>query len=314
MNRWFKVLAALGLVASLAACGGSDDDPPGNIVQVAQSNRAHGARGRGHEGRARDRADRPDRQPHGLRTDRRRFRRARHAARFPECRRARRGPAGQHPGQHPHVPRPAHEEVGGRPGGRRCDPTDALRVRRHQRPPDLVDDGRCQDHRRRADHGQCRDGRRARQQRRRPRHRQGAGAARRAQHRADGAGEPGLLHAGGRGRHGQPARHAQRRGPVHRLRAHERRIRGDPGDRRRAHDRAADPGADVPRAARQVLAAAIPFGTPVATVEGQTITINAGTPPTITDTTATPASIVATDVRASNGVIHVIGKVLIPTL
>ena len=64
----------------------------------------------------------------------------------------------------------------------------------------------------------------------------------------------------------------------------------------------------------QVLAAAIPFGTPVATVEGQTITINAGTPPTISDKTATPASIVATDVRASNGVIHVIGKVLIPTL
>jgi transforming growth factor-beta-induced protein len=64
----------------------------------------------------------------------------------------------------------------------------------------------------------------------------------------------------------------------------------------------------------QVLAANIPFGTPVATVQGETITINAGTPPTITDKTATPASIVATDVRASNGVIHVIGKVLIPTL
>lgn len=64
----------------------------------------------------------------------------------------------------------------------------------------------------------------------------------------------------------------------------------------------------------QVLAAAIPFGTPVTTVEGETITINAGTPPTITDKTATAASIVATDVRASNGVIHVIGKVLIPTL
>lgn len=66
--------------------------------------------------------------------------------------------------------------------------------------------------------------------------------------------------------------------------------------------------------ASQVLAADIPFGTPVATVAGQTITINAGSPPTITDTTATPAPIVATDVRASNGVIHVIGKVLIPAL
>ncbi len=64
----------------------------------------------------------------------------------------------------------------------------------------------------------------------------------------------------------------------------------------------------------QVLAADIPFGTPVATVEGETITINAATPPTITDKTATPAPIVATDVRASNGVIHVISKVLIPTL
>ena len=64
----------------------------------------------------------------------------------------------------------------------------------------------------------------------------------------------------------------------------------------------------------QVLAADIPFGTPVTTLANQDITINAGTPPTISDTTATPASIVATDVRASNGVIHVIGKVLIPTL
>lgn len=64
----------------------------------------------------------------------------------------------------------------------------------------------------------------------------------------------------------------------------------------------------------QVLAAQIPFGTPIATVAGQNIRINAGTPPTITDTTAAAAPIVATDVRASNGVIHVIGKVLIPTL
>ena len=64
----------------------------------------------------------------------------------------------------------------------------------------------------------------------------------------------------------------------------------------------------------QVLAADIPFGTPVATVEGETITINAGTPPTITDKTTTPAPIVATNVRGSNGVIHVISKVLIPTL
>ena len=59
------------------------------------------------------------------------------------------------------------------------------------------------------------------------------------------------------------------------------------------------------------------LGTPVATVAGQNLTINAGTPPviaTITDTTAAPATITAVDVRASNGVIHVIDKVLIPNL
>jgi uncharacterized surface protein with fasciclin (FAS1) repeats len=66
-----------------------------------------------------------------------------------------------------------------------------------------------------------------------------------------------------------------------------------------------------------VLSSAIPFGTPVTTVAGQDITINAGTAPviaTITDTTTTPATITAVDVRASNGVIHVIDKVLIPSL
>lgn len=66
--------------------------------------------------------------------------------------------------------------------------------------------------------------------------------------------------------------------------------------------------------AGQVLAADIPFGTPIATLDGQTFTIESGTPPTIVDTTDTPADIVATDVRASNGVIHVIDKVLLPAL
>jgi len=64
----------------------------------------------------------------------------------------------------------------------------------------------------------------------------------------------------------------------------------------------------------QVLASQIPFGTPVATAAGQTITFNAGTPPTITDTTSAPARITATNVRASNGVIHLVDKVLIPRL
>lgn len=66
--------------------------------------------------------------------------------------------------------------------------------------------------------------------------------------------------------------------------------------------------------ADEVLASEIPFGTAVPTVSGQNITLNAGTPPTITDTTSTAAGIVATDIRGSNGVIHVIDKVLIPTL
>lgn len=63
----------------------------------------------------------------------------------------------------------------------------------------------------------------------------------------------------------------------------------------------------------QVLSTQIPFGTAVSTVSGQSITIN-NPPLTISDTTSVPAPIVATDVRASNGVIHVIGKVLLPQL
>jgi len=71
-----------------------------------------------------------------------------------------------------------------------------------------------------------------------------------------------------------------------------------------------------------VVAAAVPssaivFGAPVNTLAGQTFTINAGSPPAvaaITDTTATPANVIAVDILASNGVVHVVDKVLIPTL
>ena len=72
--------------------------------------------------------------------------------------------------------------------------------------------------------------------------------------------------------------------------------------------------------AGEVLSRDIPFRTPIktldtktlsgATVSAQTITINRNL--TITDTTLTAATILGTDVRASNGVIHVIDKVLIP--
>lgn len=67
----------------------------------------------------------------------------------------------------------------------------------------------------------------------------------------------------------------------------------------------------------QVLSSGIPFGTPVGTLAGQNITITAGPSPTIaqiTDATATRKNIVAVDVRASNGVIHVLSGVLIPNL
>ncbi len=68
----------------------------------------------------------------------------------------------------------------------------------------------------------------------------------------------------------------------------------------------------------EVLSTDIPFGAPVSTLAGmQTITITAGPAPaiaSIADITATPARINAVDIRGSNGVIHVIDKVLIPAL
>ena len=69
---------------------------------------------------------------------------------------------------------------------------------------------------------------------------------------------------------------------------------------------------------QRVLSSQIPFGTPVATASGQTITIlSNATPPaiaTIDDSTSTNANIVVVDILASNGVVHVIDKVLLPTL
>jgi transforming growth factor-beta-induced protein len=60
----------------------------------------------------------------------------------------------------------------------------------------------------------------------------------------------------------------------------------------------------------QVLSSGIPFGTAVPTVQGQTITI--GRDLKITDQNGRQAGIVATDVAATNGVVHVIDKVILP--
>lgn len=62
--------------------------------------------------------------------------------------------------------------------------------------------------------------------------------------------------------------------------------------------------------AGQVLSNAIPFGKPIATVQGETITIDRSLK--ITDQSNRLSTIVAADVGATNGVIHVIDTVLLP--
>ena len=61
-----------------------------------------------------------------------------------------------------------------------------------------------------------------------------------------------------------------------------------------------------------VLKADVPVGTPVVTVQGEAFTVDSSL--AITDTQGREAQITATDVLASNGVIHVIDKVILPTL
>ena len=58
----------------------------------------------------------------------------------------------------------------------------------------------------------------------------------------------------------------------------------------------------------KVLAENLAVGLEADTIEGQKITITSLTPPTIND----DAKIIVTDVLATNGVVHVIDKVLIP--
>lgn len=62
----------------------------------------------------------------------------------------------------------------------------------------------------------------------------------------------------------------------------------------------------------KVLKADIPFGKPIKTVEGTELTID--TTATITDKLGRTSKITATDILATNGVIHVVEKVILPKL
>lgn len=55
-------------------------------------------------------------------------------------------------------------------------------------------------------------------------------------------------------------------------------------------------------------------GLAVTTVQGESFTVNIGTDVTITDTTGNTVTVEFTDVQATNGVIHVLSGVILPTL
>lgn len=61
-----------------------------------------------------------------------------------------------------------------------------------------------------------------------------------------------------------------------------------------------------------VRSTALTNGQLVPTVNGETFQVNLGTPVTITDASGNTSTVLLTDVQATNGVIHVIRKVLIP--
>jgi uncharacterized surface protein with fasciclin (FAS1) repeats len=62
----------------------------------------------------------------------------------------------------------------------------------------------------------------------------------------------------------------------------------------------------------KVTAANIPFGKPITSAQGSIFKIDSGSPPQITDGRNRKANIITTDVDASNGVVHVIDKVILP--
>lgn len=61
-----------------------------------------------------------------------------------------------------------------------------------------------------------------------------------------------------------------------------------------------------------VNASAIPFGKAITSAEGSVFKIDTGSPPTITDGRNRTAKITATDIEASNGVVHLIDRVILP--
>jgi uncharacterized surface protein with fasciclin (FAS1) repeats len=61
-----------------------------------------------------------------------------------------------------------------------------------------------------------------------------------------------------------------------------------------------------------VNASAIPFGKAITSAEGSVFKIDSGAPPTITDGRNRTAKITTTDIDASNGVVHLIDRVILP--
>jgi uncharacterized surface protein with fasciclin (FAS1) repeats len=62
----------------------------------------------------------------------------------------------------------------------------------------------------------------------------------------------------------------------------------------------------------KVAAAGIPFGKAITTAQGSIFKIDTGTQPVITDGRNRKINITATDIQATNGVVHLVNKVLLP--
>jgi uncharacterized surface protein with fasciclin (FAS1) repeats len=63
----------------------------------------------------------------------------------------------------------------------------------------------------------------------------------------------------------------------------------------------------------KVLKAQVPLGKPVNTLQGESITLDGAAELTITDQRGRKAKVTTTDLQATNGVVHVIDKVILPT-